>query len=86
MECRGIIDPVAHIADHISGLLECMNDRLFMVRLHLSEDIYLIDTVEQRLIAHLVKISTRKDFRIRESHLVADIGRNQRVVPRDNLQ
>ena len=61
MKRRGVIDPISHISDDMPGFLQSENDTFFVVGLHLSEDIHLIDPFEKRLITHLVKISTCED-------------------------
>jgi len=67
MKCRGVVDTISHISDNMSGFLQGENDTLFVVGLHLSEDIHLIDPFKKRLVTHLVKISTCEDAWIHNS-------------------
>ena len=59
---RGVVDPVAHVADDVAGLLQGQDDPLLLVRLHLGEDGDLAGPPEQRLVAHLPQVRPGEDL------------------------
>jgi hypothetical protein len=50
-----VVDAVAHVADHVAGLLQRQDDALLLVRVHLGEDRGALREMPQRLVAHLVE-------------------------------
>ena len=56
---RGVVDPVAHVADHVAGLLRARMIALLLVGLDLGEDVDLADPPDQGLVAHAAQISAR---------------------------
>ena len=84
---RGVVDAVAHVADHVARLPQREDDALLLVRLDLGEDVRVVspgpDSASSLMCADL---RAGEDRRVRRPDLAADVSRDQPVVAGDDLE
>ncbi len=83
---RGVVDPVAHVADDVARLAQGQDEALLLVGLHLGEHVHLADPMEERPVTHLLQLMPRQHRGVPEPDLARDGRRHQGVVAGDDLE
>ncbi len=86
VQCRGVVDPIAQVSDHVAGLPEGQQDTFLLIRLDLGEDRDLADPLDERLVAHTANLVARQDDRFAHTRSRAGGPSDVPVVARDDLE
>ena len=83
---RGVVDPVAHVADDVTPLLQGQDDAFLLVGVHLDEEGRPLHDLPQRLVAQIVQLGTGQDTGHLQPHRLRRVQGHQSVVAGDDLE
>src|SRR5258708_4735873 len=82
---RGIVDAIAHVADHVAAVLESQDDAVFLGRRDTGKNRGLLGHMGQGAIAHALDFLAEHNLAGIQSHPDADVAGDQNTVPGNDL-
>src|ERR1044071_8514891 len=86
MQSWGIVDTIAHVANHMFGLAQSEDNSFFLVRIYCCKDVRALSGMPQGFIGHVVQSVASQQAQDWQMHSLGNMSRHFLVVAGDNFE